>query len=352
MPKTGGTGVETPISYLNFDYVFDGPVAAIPSIMSGLAIDGESLWVTDLGTAGIYQLDRRDGSLTSSFIVAGIFSPNGITRVGDVLYITDGVDRIYRYSTAGVQQSSFAVSGASTLSHIDVDGSYLWVNDWTPQIIRRLDLNGNEVQSFRCAPEPQGLCVVGDLLFMFSSLTYHVYVYDKNSGELVQTFQLPGIRPEGLDYDNGRFWHSDRCGYDFPAQNIGMVFRGTLSRDPSHKTPLRFMKDVDVAQGTTTNLNQVGWLCTHGATEATLQARVTYGVGSTVSIIIHVRGSPERGNPDTENLLNFTPGVTANQTVRASATLTPIPRFVQVTVENPDPAVDVEDVEVWAILGR
>ncbi len=73
--------------------------------VTGLAYAQGSLYAVTASKT-VYKLDPSDGTVQGSFTTAMLNAPNGIGYAGSLLYITNGTSTVYKYTLAGVAQST------------------------------------------------------------------------------------------------------------------------------------------------------------------------------------------------------------------------------------------------------
>jgi hypothetical protein len=98
---------------------------------TGIAWDGESLWVVDRDSARLDRFDIEEGQVTRSVLTPG-YSPYGLAHVGRHTWVTDyGTGRLYRL--AGARRRWSGTVDVSSYSHrarevvLGGDGSSLWL---------------------------------------------------------------------------------------------------------------------------------------------------------------------------------------------------------------------------------
>jgi DNA-binding beta-propeller fold protein YncE len=138
---------------------------------TGLAWDGNFLWVADRKTDTLYQVDPADGSVIKS-IPSPAFWPMGLTW----------------------------------------DGMYLWNADIGEEVLYKIDPESGQVVfsiSTPC-PSPRGLAYDGNNLWLCDDTEDKIYRVSPEDGTIISSFPSPSSNPTGLSYDGQYLWVADR----------------------------------------------------------------------------------------------------------------------------------------------
>lgn len=182
---------------------------------TGLAWDGTHLWIADLATATIREVDPLSGKILKSVDAPG-YTPMGLAWDGRRLWILDGTDKTaYALDpSTGITERALALDLDSP-EGLAWDGKALWVSDAKSGVISRLDnQDGTTWSSF---PSPVagrktqeiGLAFVGQWLFVSDRVTDTIYRMDPASGVVLDAFPAPGPYATGLAWDGKRLWCAD-----------------------------------------------------------------------------------------------------------------------------------------------
>jgi hypothetical protein len=103
---------------------------------------------------------------------------------------------IYRHNTSGSQISSFG-SGQSNMMQVwgDVDGSYYTANWGNNTVNKWTGMNNNtQLWSYNLGSTAGGVCSDGAHVYAVRNGGSTVWKLNKDTGELIETFDLPGIQ--------------------------------------------------------------------------------------------------------------------------------------------------------------
>jgi transglutaminase-like putative cysteine protease/sugar lactone lactonase YvrE len=182
---------------------------------TGLAWDGHHLWLADLDTARLYELDPSTGKVLASLDAPG-YQPLGLAWDGSQLWVVDALDTTaYAVDPAsGITKRALPLdtSGAKGIAW---DGSALWTVDAHAGVISRLD--DSDGTTFKSFPSPQahargdeiGLAYDGSHLWVSDRLADAIYRVDPKTGAVIDSFPSPGPYPTGLAWDGNHLWCVD-----------------------------------------------------------------------------------------------------------------------------------------------
>lgn len=210
-----------------------------------MTYDGTNLWVL-AGVDKIYKFSTA-GNLIATINSAGSY-PVGLAFNGEQLLNADsrwGNSKIFKLDISG--SSIVAAPGSGTISGLTNDGSYLWAadnNSQNPQIYK-IEFSGAVVDSFNCPGSMmKGLTYDGSFFWLsaWDNGTNQIYKLDLN-GNVLSSFEAPGFFTGGLTFDGVYLWYSDNSAdkiyqldtlgtiistIDAPCQYAGdMAFDGT-----------------------------------------------------------------------------------------------------------------------------
>jgi len=114
------------------------------------------------------------------------------------------------------------------------------------------------------------------------------------------------------------------------------------------------VEEASLAHGATTDFGNCTEIPLEGVNylALTVEADVPSGATADPIIKVHLRGSPNGVDYDTEDLGSFYVALAAGATVRKNELLNPHVNFMKVLVENLDGSEALSDVKVYATLGR
>ncbi len=184
---------------------------------TGLAWDGEALWVADLQSATLNAVDPETGKVLRQVDAPG-YLPLGLTWDGARLWVVDGADKTaYAWNPdTGITERALPLD-TDTPEGIGWDGKDLWTLDARAGLLVRLD--ESDGTTFRSLPCPTsggprkgqeiGLAFDGKSLFVSDRVTDTIYRVDPATGAVLDDFPSPGPYPAGLAWDGEALWNVD-----------------------------------------------------------------------------------------------------------------------------------------------
>jgi len=182
---------------------------------TGVAWDGRHLWVGDLDSAKLYELDAATGKVLTSIDAPG-YQTQGLAWDGSQLWVIDALDKTaYALDpVTGITRRALPLD-TDTAKGIAWDGSALWTVDAGAGVISRLDVGDGT--TFKSFPAPNahargdelGLAFDGAHLWVSDRLTDTIYRIDPATGAVLDSFASPGPYPAGLAWDGSRLWCVD-----------------------------------------------------------------------------------------------------------------------------------------------
>ncbi len=181
---------------------------------TGMAWDGAHLWVADLATATVTELDPQGKPLKT--LEAPGYAPSGLAWDGKRLWILDATDKaVYALNPeSGITERALALD-LDTPEGLAWDGTALWVADAKAGLISRLDdQDGTTYASF---PSPLagrksqeiGLAFTGKVLYVSDRTADTIYRVDAGTGAVLDYFPSPGPYPAGIAWDGRYLWCAD-----------------------------------------------------------------------------------------------------------------------------------------------
>lgn len=141
------------------------------SVPEGLAWDGQTLWVAEAGEGLLYQLNPQNGQVLQSFALPGVEAafPTGLAWDGQALWVAEGIGiRIYRVDPRTQKiLKSFPAPG-ELMEDLAWDGQALWVLDAINGIYQLDPQSGQILKALADLPEgsPKGLLWLGRSLWL------------------------------------------------------------------------------------------------------------------------------------------------------------------------------------------
>jgi hypothetical protein len=197
--------------------------------LSGVAFDGEKLWLTPDGTGKIYRVDPVTGKTEREITFPGL-DAGGSAWDGRYLWQLAYNDRkIYKLNVeTGKVEDVLPSPGKGRCSGVAFDGRYLWLANWEDERIYRIDpqRRGAVVSSLQSDFETTGLVWDGRHLWngiMVGAEIEHdaaapptgfVQQRDVKTNEILRVFSIPGVGPGTSEWVPGgeqadRFWWYD-----------------------------------------------------------------------------------------------------------------------------------------------
>ncbi|MDP8205427.1 MAG: transglutaminase domain-containing protein [Candidatus Electryonea clarkiae] len=189
-------------------------VSSIPApctMPTGLAFDGNLLWVADRLTDTLYAVDPVSGSVSKKLPAPG-FVPTGLAWDGQHLWCVDREDaRIYQLDVnTGITLKSIESPTASPQG-ITWDGEFLWLADGGESVICKISPDdGTAILRY---PEPDqaatGLTWWNGQVWCADRKSDRIYLFDPQYEEVVFGLDSPGKYPRGLTTDGNTLWNVD-----------------------------------------------------------------------------------------------------------------------------------------------
>ncbi|MFH1842909.1 MAG: transglutaminase domain-containing protein [bacterium] len=179
---------------------------------TGLAFDGESLWLADRLTDTLYAIDPESGAVRRELPAPG-FMPRGLTWDGKYLWCVDGEEgRIVQLDvTSGLTLKSLE-SPTEQPQGITWDGANLWLADAGEDVLCQISPDDGTVIERFAAPlgNPTGLTWWEGYLWCADRRADKIFLVDpRHRGEVVFGVDAPGLHANGLACDGKRLWNAD-----------------------------------------------------------------------------------------------------------------------------------------------
>ncbi len=178
---------------------------------TGLAFDGENLWLTDAFTDKIYAIDAKSGKVIRQFETPGCH-PEGLAWDGKHLWHTDSGESII-YKLDPETGSAVLTLESSTKDPRDIawDGKHLWVADHKKDVILKVSPGDGMALNFFKAPakEVTGLAFDGKYLWVADRIEDRIYLVNPDDGLCVSSLRSYGPFPTGLAWGGQTLWNID-----------------------------------------------------------------------------------------------------------------------------------------------
>jgi len=175
--------------------------------------DGYYLWLTDTKANQLLRLNPYDGSV-SDVIQLSQSQPMGLTLAEDNFWVSlPETRRILELDfLTGRELFSFSSpgSGPRGLAY-DKNARLLFNIDAHTLILYRLDPANGSVSETFTSPSvgPRGLTLTDDFIYIAGFTENKIFVLDRESGELIDSFNGPHLAPIGLAWEGNSLWVID-----------------------------------------------------------------------------------------------------------------------------------------------
>lgn len=178
---------------------------------TGLAFDGQRLWVADHRDDVLVAMDAGSGKELKR-IKSPAYRPAGLAYDGEQLWCADVLEaRLYRMLPETGLVSRSIPAPVKVPRALAYDGTALWVSDDASRSIHRVDPEDGTTISEIPFPgkSVDGLSFDGRYLWVSDRLSDMLYAVAPGSGEVVVGLPSPGPHPTGLAHDGERLWVVD-----------------------------------------------------------------------------------------------------------------------------------------------
>ena len=210
---------------------------------TGLAVDGQNLWIADIYTDKIYQINPESGLVLKSFDSPG-HHPEGLAWDGKYLWhIDSGEKSMYRIDPETGRALSILESNCSHPRDLAWDGEYVWVIDHKQDILLKISPeDGMMVQVFPSpAREPAGLTFDGKYLWVTDRSEDRIYLVDPSDGLCLSSLRAYGPFAYGLAWGNDALWNVDYENNEI--YKIKIFCSDILSKWDERQMSLHFIKE-------------------------------------------------------------------------------------------------------------
>jgi transglutaminase-like putative cysteine protease/DNA-binding beta-propeller fold protein YncE len=182
---------------------------------TGIAAEGDRLWVVDRFTDKIYELDAASGKVRRE-LDAPCYQPTGLTvdDEGKLWVGSDmpdfGHDQLYRLDPDSEEVIAVVPSPVGFVRSLAWQGKALWVGTRKQQLVR-VDPDDGSVLSNSPVPSAQmtGLGFDGKYLWSGDRAANRLYVIEPRTGEVVFVLGAPGPSVSGVACAGGRVYVLD-----------------------------------------------------------------------------------------------------------------------------------------------
>lgn len=188
-------------------------IPAPGSRCQGLTWDGANLWVSDIFTQTLYQLDPSNGAVLHTIPSPGNYV-EGLAWDGAYLWAMDNgggpseATWMYKLDPTNGQVLHFFVPTRNWPHGITFDGTYLWTNDFSTHLIDQIDPQNGQVLATIPSPGQAsiGLTWDGSHLWSDDFNDNKLYRLDPSDGTIVQEIPSPATNPRDMAWDGQYLW--------------------------------------------------------------------------------------------------------------------------------------------------
>jgi hypothetical protein len=202
---------------------------------TGLAWDGEHIWLSDRDSGWLYAVDTRTGEFVDS-VICPSFSPLGLAYGDGCLWISGyREDGIYKLDLSSRQVTDIIGSPSSLTFGLTWQGGYLWACDAQAREIVKLDpADGTPLRSIKAPSRyAHGLGCDGTYLWVSDRRNDRIYMVEPEQGWVVFALEAPGPYPRDLAWDGSDLWV-----VDYQTDSLYAVATDGDS-NPPHTSPKR-----------------------------------------------------------------------------------------------------------------
>ncbi|MBN2200145.1 MAG: hypothetical protein JW747_09895 [Candidatus Aminicenantes bacterium] len=223
---------------------------------TGLAFDGQHLWLAEDFTDKIYKIDPETGETLRSFDAPG-HHPEGLAWDGRHLWHVDSGERLmYKLDPETGKALSVLESNSPSPRDLAFDGEYVWIADFRSDILIKVStVDGMMVQTVGApSGEPTGLTFDGKYLWVADRGADRVYLLNPADGLYLSSLRSYGPFPSGMAWGGDALWCVD---YENDEIYKIRVFDSNILTKWDKKTlALDFVKEFrNYGPGTVTSLD-------------------------------------------------------------------------------------------------
>ncbi len=178
---------------------------------TGLAFDGQNLWLADIYTDKIYKINPESGKVLKIFDSPG-HQPEGLAWDGRHLWhIDSGEKALYKIDPETGRALTILESNSSHPRDLAWDGEYIWIIDHRQDILLKVSAeDGMMVQYFPSpAREPAGLTFDGQYLWVTDRSEDRIYLVNPADGLCLSSLRSYGPFAYGLAWGKDTLWNAD-----------------------------------------------------------------------------------------------------------------------------------------------
>ncbi len=223
---------------------------------TGLAFDGQHLWLADIYTDKIYKINPESGEVLKSFDSPG-HHPEGLAWDGQYLWhIDSGEKSMYCLDPQTGRTLRVLESNCSHPRDLAWDGKYIWILDHRQDILLKVSPeDGMMVQYFPSpASEPAGLTFDGKYLWVTDRSEDRIYLVNPSDGLCLSSLRAFGPFAYGLAWGKDSLWNVDYENDEI--YQIKIFSEDILSKWDERQMSLHFIKEFrNYGPGTVSTLD-------------------------------------------------------------------------------------------------
>ncbi len=187
---------------------------------TGMAFDGQNLWVADRKADKIFCIDPENGKQVRE-IPSPAWWPTGMAWDGQNLWCADIKGGLPLSENFNGKVYQLDPQNGNILRALDVpvvaitglcwDGEYLWCTDHLSREIVQFDPDdGTTIRSFKApARDPRGIAFDGTYLWVSDRISDEIYMIEPENGKVINIIPAPGPFPRGMAWDGTKLWNVD-----------------------------------------------------------------------------------------------------------------------------------------------
>ncbi|MBN2377198.1 MAG: hypothetical protein JXD22_12400 [Sedimentisphaerales bacterium] len=178
---------------------------------TGMAFDGEFLWVADYKADKLFKVNIETGEVIGSIPSPG-FWPMGLAWDGEYFWNVDKkMKKIFKVDPKDGTILKVIDAPSDNPEGLTWDGETLWVSDSKSGKIMKIDLSDGTAVEILAAPAQSsgGLAFDGKYLWCSDRMENELYMIDPTSGDVLMILDAPGPYSRGLAWDGKYLWNVD-----------------------------------------------------------------------------------------------------------------------------------------------
>ena len=157
---------------------------------SGVAVDGEAIWVTNIFDDTLSRIDPVSNVVTASIPVPGY--PAGVVSDGLSVWVTHLSTGMLSRVDIATREVAETISVGALPGNLALAAGAVWVVVEGENLVMKVDPRTDEIlDAIEVAPDPFGIAAVGDTLWVTSPGAGVVTRIDATSGEVVAEIDVP-----------------------------------------------------------------------------------------------------------------------------------------------------------------